>query len=382
MVYSPDTDLGWSALVDRLPAGFDLAATAREAGAFMRARRVDSAESLLRLALIYGATPLSLRGAAAWAEASGAAQLSDVALLGRLQAAGPWLGQVVSALLSAVVAAPCGLARRVRLIDATTIPVTGQGGRGWRLHADYDLAAGRFAGLDLTDHQGAESLERFTPDRGDIVIGDRYYAKARQLRHVTDCGGDVVVRWGLTGCRLTHPDGRRFDVMEVLRGADGTLDVPVLVPTDRGPIRARLIVRHLGPEAAERARHRARRKAAKNGQTPTAKRLKAAEYCMLLTSLDADSLCADRVLDLYRLRWQIELAFKRLKSLAGLEDLQAKDPRLVRSCLYAKLIVALLSEDLLRKIGDSPPWAARSAAPVDMAATTSHPDGAPATHRR
>ena len=378
--------MGWSALVDRLPIGLDLAGSAREAGAFVRARKVRSAECLLRLALIYGATPLSLRGTAAWAEASGLTELSDVALLGRLQAADRWLNRVVAALLSAAVAPPGGSVRRVRLIDATTIAAPGQGGRCWRLHADYDLAGGRFVGLDLTDHHGSESLERFTPDPGDLVIGDRFYAKAQQLHHVADCGGDFLVRRGLTGCRLTHPDGNPLDLERAFPDADETRDLPVLVPpppgSDRPPIRARLILRHLEPEAAERAQLRARRQAAKHGQTATAKRLKAAKYCMLLTSLDGDRVSADQGLALYRLRWQIELAFKRLKSLIGLEDLQAKDPRLARSCLYAKIIFALLSEDLLRQIRDSFPSAPQYTATVPLAAAAHRPDGACPIHLR
>ena len=83
---------------------------------------------------------------------------------------------------------------------------------------------------------------------------------------------------------------------------------------------------------------------------------------MLLTSLDAESYPAERVLELYRLRWQIEIAFKRLKSLAGLADLSAKEPRLVKACLYAKLIVALLSETLFQHLLDSPPRADAPAA--------------------
>jgi IS4 transposase len=76
---------------------------------------------------------------------------------------------------------------------------------------------------------------------------------------------------------------------------------------------------------------------------------------MLLTSLDRESADTDTVLRLYRLRWQIEIAFKRLKGLAGLADLQAKDPRLVRSCLFAKLIVALLAEEATQNLLESFP---------------------------
>jgi IS4 transposase len=42
------------------------------------------------------------------------------------------------------------------------------------------------------------------------------------------------------------------------------------------------------------------------------------------------------------MRWQIELAFKRLKSLLNLDALRAKDPALARSYLLGKLIAALL----------------------------------------
>jgi IS4 transposase len=63
---------------------------------------------------------------------------------------------------------------------------------------------------------------------------------------------------------------------------------------------------------------------------------------MLITSLPADRWPAERVLAAYRLRWQVELAFKRLKSILGLEDLKAKDPDLARCWMHTALLAALL----------------------------------------
>jgi hypothetical protein len=394
------SDIGWSGAAGRLPAGFDLAATALEHGAFVRARGVRSAADLLRLALIYGATPLSLRSTAAWAEATGLAALSDVSLLERLQRAGDWLAAIVEALLSAAippVAAGSGGARRVRLVDATTTCAPGPRSGQWRLHADYALGRSRFGGFKLTDQHEAESLKHFAPAPGDIFVADRFYAKARQLHHAVAGGADFVVRRGLTSCRLLHADGAKFELARTLAavGCRQTLDIPVLVPlpADTGgaptaetgtvsPVRARLIIRHLGQEAAVAARRRASRKAAKQGQKATAKRLQAAEYIMLLTSLDAAEFSADQVLDLYRLRWQIEIAFKRLKSVLGFADLAAKDPQLVRACLYAKLIVALLCEDILQDLLDSPPSAPRYVAAVPLASLASRSRSAPDRHLR
>ncbi len=374
-------DKCWSELLERLPAGLDLSETARHSGAFERARGVRSAEDLLRLALVYGTTPLSLRSTVAWALAQGLAEISDVALLFRLQGCEAWLQNMVSGLLSQAVQ-PLGshsvVERRVRLIDATVVSGPGLGKGSWRLHADYDLCAGRFMGFELSDRHGSESLERFEPVPGDLFVGDRYYAKARQLAHVVEHGGDFLVRRGLTSCRLQHPDGRALDIGQLLKTLtpDQTLDFPVLVPLPeaggRAPLQARLIMRHIGEEGAARGRRRAQRKAAKNGQTASDKRLKAAEYIMLLTSLPAEQASTDQLLQIYRLRWQIELAFKRLKSLMGLNDLLAKDPRLVRSCLYAKLILALITEDITSKVLDSFPSAPAHPSTVNLAAPAAH----------
>jgi IS4 transposase len=72
----------------------------------------------------------------------------------------------------------------------------------------------------------------------------------------------------------------------------------------------------------------------------------------LVTTLDAEAYPAERVMALHRLRWQVELAFERLKGQIRLDDLQAKaasrrDAGLARTCLLAKLILALLLAERL-----------------------------------
>lgn len=355
MAGSPLDDSGWSALLRRLPAGFDLGATSRSSGAFVRARGVRSPEALLRLALIYGATDLSLRGTAAWAEAAGIASLSDVGLLWRLQAASAWLGELTSALMTAAQGGSGG-GRRVRLIDATSFAAAGATKATWRVHADYDLDRSRFTGFQLTDGYAAERLTRFAIERGDIVVGDRIYAhNAGALQAVVEAGGDFLVRRGRTSCRLQALNGAPFDHKAVLAGLGfgKTAEFTVLVPVgDGAPLRARLVVHHMPRVHAEAARARTRRQT--KGKAG-AKQMQSAEFVMLLTSLPRRSFPAAELLALYRLRWQIEIAFKRLKSLVGLDALLAKDAALARTAICAKLIVALLTEDILAEVLDSPP---------------------------
>lgn len=138
-------------------------------------------------------------------------------------------------------------------------------------------------------------------------------------------------------------------------GYGKTAEFTVLVPVGDGPpLRARLVVHHMPKVHAEAARSRTQRQS--KGKAG-AKQMQSAEFVMLLTSLPRRSFPAAKLLALYRLRWQIEIAFKRLKSLVGLDALLAKDAALARAAICAKLIVALLTEDLLAEVLDSPPSA-------------------------
>ena len=350
----------WPSLLARLRALVDLEGSARECRALRRRRGVADAGVLLRLALVYGGTRLSLRGTAAWAAAAGVADLSDVALLYRLLGAEGWLGWLVRELLSkelGALAAGAAGGWRVRLVDGTGIGVAGPGGKAlFRLHAAFDLAARRFDELELTGGGEAESLARFTAGPGEVLVADRFYAKAKGVHQVVAQGGHVVIRRGLTACRLIAADGQKLDAKAILAlaRAHPTLDLPVLVPAAEGggaaALPARLIIRRKPPEAAERARVRAVRKAARQGYAAQPKQIEAAAYFMLMTTLPPAAMSADAVCALYRLHWQIELAFKRLRSLMGLEEIDAREPRLAKAAVCAKLILAILTESLLGRV--------------------------------
>ena len=188
-----------------------------------------------------------------------------------------------------------------------------------------------------------------------MAVADRYYARPGELRPGLDAGADLVVRTGWNSLRLLDPDGGPLDLAAALGRAGGGAPAERAVRVDeRRPDGAtlglRLVADRLPEEAAEPARRRLRRDAAKRGRTPDPRSLGAAGFVLLLTSLPAEAFPAGRVLALYRPRWQVELAFKRLKSLLGLGELPAKDPALARAWLSAKLILALLAEDQGRAV--------------------------------
>jgi Transposase DDE domain len=373
----------WPEVSAQLPASFDLEATARLRGAFTRAREIKNAQTLLRLALAYGGLGMSLRETCAWAEASEIASLSDPSLLERLCKAGPWLGDIAAALIAeqAKMAAGRWAGYRLRALDGTSICEPGADRTTWRLHVGYDLATGQVDQLELTDVRGAENLQRLAYAPGDIVLADRYYARPRDLRPVIEAGADFIVRTGWNSLRLLQANGEPLDLFAALAGQaeqEGELQVRVHEGTTESssdPLILRLVVRRKDPEQAETEQKRLLKDAKKRGKQPDPRSLEAAKYILLLTSLPLATFPPADILGLYRFRWQIELAFKRFKSLAGLDTLPAKKPELARAWIYAKLIVAIIAEQIAGQVPDSFPSGPDNATgkPIALAAHEDRP---------
>ncbi len=355
----PHFDLAWRDLLSRLPDSLDLDKSARKHGALKRKRVVRDAATMLRLALAYGPGGMSLRSAAAWAGGSNIAHLSDVGLLKRLKGASDWLGHIAASLL-ANSARSRFAERRLRIVDGSVIRSSGKAGTDWRLHATYDPTEGRFSQLEISDTHGGESLSRHKFEEGDIVLGDRGYARTPGLLHVREMGADFIMRIGWSTIRLLAPGGSRLDWNAIYAGMQpgDIAEHEVLVDHSgrkRGMLgastfRARLIVRRKDEASSERARraiwfaHRRKQRVAAH---PNPLTVASADFLLLLTSVPACEMSPDRVVATYRLRWQIELAFKRLKSGLGIGALPARDSQLARSWLAAHLIVGLLIDEVV-----------------------------------
>ena len=371
----------WPRLVEHLSRSVDLEATARDYGLLRRRRCVGSASDLLRLALAYGPGSQSLRETVAWSEMQGIATLSAPALLYQLRDASDWLEHVAATLLAGSVATPAPGRLPLRIIDGSMISAPGAGA-DWRLHASYDPVLHRFERLELTGRGDAEALERSVIVPGALHIADRVYARPGSLRHVTEHAGEYLVRLGSRSLRLLDGNAKVLALPALLERAtaQGGIDMPVVI--DRHPKRvakrvakcadpaaakqaqwqplpARLVILPKPPEAAATSRKKALRASQKGMHQPDANNVEAAGYLMLITSLPSDEYPPDDLVALYRMRWQIEIAFKRLKSLIHIDRLPVKEPGLAKAWLSAHLIIAILIDTITPQLRDSPPSAAK-----------------------
>jgi Transposase DDE domain len=329
--------------------GIDLEGTARETKAIQRLRQIRKASDLLRLILFYALSDWSLRLVGAWASMQGIGHLSDVAILNRLRKSQEWMGKLVGMVLqrrcTALKAMP-GV--RLRIIDATCVSRPGSSTTNWRTHLCFDLGNLCLDGIELTDKYGGESLTRFPPRFNEISIADGGYSFASGMEPVFAEGGGLIVRINWRNVPVRMQDGQRFEIIPWLQTITGPTEHPIWFSTPQGWYPLRLIACPLPPDKAAEARRRARLRNQRKQlrHQPTENTLFASGFVILLTNLPAQNWPFSLVLTLYRVRWQVELVIKRLKSLLHYDHLRAKDPQLAQTYLFAKLLVALILDEL------------------------------------
>jgi hypothetical protein len=332
----------WEYVQTLLPS--DLEESARATKALLRCRNVPDAAALIRMALAYALSDLSLKDVAAWASALDVAQITGPGLFYRLREAEGWLEHVLGGVLADQVPQAAG-GWPVRAVDASVINGPGKKAVQWRAHVQIDPSTGGFRAVELTDDSGGEKLGRHRFRAGEVVLGDRAYATARGVHAVRQAEAHVIVRFNPGNLRTCDGQRRRLYLAE--KEAEipnvGAVEYNILIPVPPKPTKSHKIWDSAKATAWIPAR-------------AVAARTRAAEVIWILTTLDAAQMPSIAVMGLYRLRWQIELLFKRLKSLLHLDTLPSREGPTAKSWMLARLIPAGLAQRLVQPSGPLSPW--------------------------
>lgn len=356
----------WAILRQWLPE--DLDERARRCGFIRRQRGLTDCQRWLRLILMHVGGGLSLAQTAVRARELGLASISAVALFKRLRKAEPWLRDLCAHLLAeqqrrlgrvghGAGAGAWPSAYRVRVVDASVIQEPGDTGALWRLHYSIRLPELICDHYELSDVHGGEKLGRFGFAAGDLVLADRGYSHRAGAAQVLESGADLLLRWNPSVLPVRQRSGKPFNLLAKLRRLPRSQagHWPVQFEFGGRTYPLRLCALPKSRLAAERARTKTLRKAKRNGTKAQAGSLELSAYLLVLTSLP-ETFSAPQVLELYRCRWQIELAFKRLKSLLSAGHLPKNEDLSARSWMQAKLLSALLLERLLIEAKLFSPW--------------------------
>lgn len=354
---SPVEFENWEILSTFLPEGW--AEQAWRLGAMRRARYIKDPAVVLRVLLMHVALGCSLAETAARAKASGLAEISSVGVFKRLRSAEAWFRWLAQQMRGAAEVPLEVTGRRVRAVDATSVQEPGSTGTDWKIHYVVNLADLQCDFFQLTAiGEGGETFRRVPVVAGDIMMGDRVYAAPPGVSHVVHAGGDVIVRLNRAALPLYGRKGRRIDLLPRLRKLRGKTVREYAAQaknTNGNWIPGRLIALRQSVEATRWTQKRLRRRAQRSGLTVSREALQFAEYFLVWTTLP-QAVTTTQVLELYRLRWQIELVFKRMKSILGLGHLPKTDPLSAQAWLEGKLFVGLLIERMIHTAESISPW--------------------------
>lgn len=350
----------WDLLTTFFPAEWRELAV--ETGALKGLRKDKSPDGLLRVLLMHVGCGHSLRETVARARRAGLADLSDVALLKRLCKSQDWLRALCASLFE-----ECGVALsaaggfEIRAVDGTLVKEPGRTGSQWRLHYSVRLPSLVCDHFRLTPFAGegtGESFTQFPVRPGDFVVGDRGYSSAPGIAHVAAAGGHVAVRVNTGSLRFAEADGRPFELLGAVSSLERTGAVgawPVATGGD-APVRGRVCAARKSDTAIRLAQKKLHSAAISQGRELRPETLEYAKYVIVFTTFPDAEFTPAAVLDWYRVRWQVELVFKRFKSIARLGHLPKHEKQSAQAWLYGKLFAALLVEKLVRHASAVSPW--------------------------
>jgi hypothetical protein len=358
-------DEDWRVVRDLLPENWQ--ELGFETCALKGLRKNKSAEGLLQTLLIHLAGGYSLRETALRAQQAGLAEMSDVALMKRLRKCGQWLLTLCRGLLrerGVAEVTPAGK-ESVRLLDVTQVKEPGKTGSQWRLHYAVQLPSLECDYFKVTPARGkgnGEILQQFSLKPGDLVIADAAYALASGIEYAWQRDARVLLRMSPHNLKIYLRNGEPLNWREILSGlTDPTRGQswPVLIQGPQGTqIPARICAVRKTEEAIRQALKRLRRRVTKSGHKLRKDTAFHAQYVILVTTFPEDRFDTAELLAWYRLRWQIELVFKRFKQVARLGHLPKHDEQSAKAWLYGKLLVALLAEKLIARARAFSPWGA------------------------
>jgi len=352
----------WPILLSLFPENW--VELASETDALKGLRKDKAAEDYMRTLLIHIGCGHSMRETVTRAKLANLADISDVGFLRRLRKARDWLHSMCVALFEeqgVVLHTDSDL--QVRLFDATNVKEPGKTGSLWRIHYSIQLPSLTCDFFKLTATKGkgtGESFFQYSIKKGDHIIADRGYSTASGIHRVVSKGAHVMVRVNTQSLPILNLKGQQFPLLEkveAIKGAGTVRSWRVLIPARNGTtVGGRICVIRKSNEAIKLAHEKLIQNANKKGHSIKPETLEYAKFVIVFTDFPEESFSDFEVLDWYRSRWQVELVFKRFKSIAQLGHLPKHCDDSSKAWLYGKLFVAVLTSKLIDYASSISPW--------------------------
>lgn len=215
-----------------------------------------------------------------------------------------------------------------------------------KLQAGYDYKRGCLGFLEITEgakpDQGYSCCLSNFVKKNDLLLFDLGYFKLIWFQEIIKKKAYFLSRF-LIGTSLRDAVTlTQIDIGKILSRFKGdVLDMKVIMGNQH-QVACRLICLRVTEQVASARRRKRLKEAKKKGRTPSKSHLELCDWTFLVTNASAEILPVETIFPLYRLRWQIELIFKQLKSVLRIHSSNTKNEYRLRCELYGKLIMAVL----------------------------------------
>lgn len=218
-----------------------------------------------------------------------------------------------------------------------------------KIGVGIDLLTGRLDGPHL---MAARPHDRLLPIQdapvapGVLRLADLGFFDLAVLATLTAQHASWLTRVQV-GTVVLDRSGQRLDLLTLLRQrCKRTLDLPILLGVrDRLP--CRLLAERVPKAVADERRQRLRDDARQRGQTVSARKLTLADWTIRVTNVPAERLSVAEAMVVGRVRWQIELRFKRWKRTGKIDEWRSAKPWRILTEVYAKLLAMVIQHWML-----------------------------------
>jgi hypothetical protein len=344
-------------LIKEMPVGYDKACFTEKA--IQRKRGIDNPDNLMMLSMFHLLNGCSLTEISVIAELTKLGKISDVAFMKRFENCNNWFMWITSNIItngSVRYEKPQWLGKYdVYGVDASDVREKGRSGRLYRLHYMLELFKMKSEQYKITTNKVGETLCNFDVKANDLILGDRGYVSLNGVEHCINNEGSFIFRYRKNSFKLYDDNGEAINLLERLKTHEDTpLDLRAYAKGSKGEkIALRVCAKRKTPEAIINTSKKLRRREHKNQAVMGEDTKKFNEYIVLITNL-TDNILPEDILELYRFRWQIEIYFKRLKSIMDFGELPKRREKSVFAWLNGKLMIALLIETIIGKADFSP----------------------------
>ena len=200
-------------------------------------------------------------------------------------------------------------------IDATDISLEGKTGTVLRAHTVYSLSKKAYFKAHIADIHTGESVKLHTVKSNNLYFADRAYGRTPQMEYMLANNAEFVFRFSPSQVKLF----KDFDCTEKVNfksylSNNDTTSICCFFRGKKDVYKVRVIISPIPKEKAENAAVKAKKKSVKKQNKLSEDTLIYAKWLFLATSL-SNSIPTEHIVSAYRKRWQIELHFKRSKSL-------------------------------------------------------------------